>query len=98
MRESFPAMRPPRLAKGQVDPALAGQRVRACPEGRDAVMGEAAAATPYGDVAALQPKSPRSIAAGGATEQEDRRQAERDRDDGRGEVAPVAALDRKSVV
>src|SRR3546814_16651770 len=64
----------------------------ACPEGRDAVMGEAAAATPYGDVAALQPNSPRSVAAGGAAEQEDRRQAERDRDDGRLEVALVAVL------
>src|SRR5262245_66540409 len=89
-RRARSSQSPPWLAgfsKRQVEAATAGERMLAVGQGRDAVEGEPGRAAPHDDVAALEPGTARPILAARAAEEEHRRQPERDRDDGRREVA-----------
>src|SRR6266446_2771775 len=58
-------------------------------ERRDAMVGQARRATPDDDVAVLQRNAPGPVAAAHTAEQEYRRQAERNRDDRRRQIAFV---------
>ena len=75
--------------EGQIDAAIAGQRIVAVGQRRDAVINQPIRTAPNDDVAALQRNAPRPVAAAVAAEQEYRRQSERNRDDRRGQVALV---------
>src|SRR5665213_2370499 len=85
-------VRSKRPAERQIDAATPGQLIVAVVERLDAVKGQPRGAAPHGDVAAFQPEPARPVAAPRAAEQEHRRQPERDRDDGRREVALVLVL------
>ena len=62
-----------RLAKGQIDAAIPGQRVFAFGKRGDAVIDEAIGTTPNDNIAALQQNAPGAVTAAIASEQEDRR-------------------------
>ena len=80
------------LAECEVDAAAADQGMISLADWCDAMKGQPCSPAPYCDVAMFKPVTPRPIAAQCAAEQEDRRQAKRDRDDGRGEVLLVLVL------
>src|SRR5579862_3185499 len=81
-----------RLAEGQIDSALTGRRRIAIADRLDAMVVPARWTAPDHDITACQPNAPRSHVALGSSEQEDGGQAQRDRDDGRAEVALVLVL------
>src|SRR6266478_198109 len=81
-----------RLPKCQIDALPAQQRVLAVSERRDAVKGEPRRPAPYRDIVMLHPKAARFVAALQSAEQEDRGQAQRDRDDRHGKIVLVLVL------
>src|SRR5216683_8217150 len=80
------------LPERQIDTLPAHHSVLAVGEWCDAVKRQPRRAAPHRDVAVLDPKPPRPVAALGSAEQEDRGQAQRDRDDRRGEIGLVLVL------
>src|SRR5258706_2180702 len=76
----------------QIDTLPAHQGMLAVRKGCYAVKRQPCRATPHRDVAVLDPKSARPVAALQSAEQEDRGQAQRDRDDRRGEIGLVLVL------
>ena len=84
--------RPSRFAKRQIDALPAQQRMLAVGERRDAVKHKPRRPAPYHDIAMLEPKAARLVAALQSAEQEDRGQAQRHRDDRRGKILLVLVL------
>src|SRR5260370_7410170 len=81
-----------RFAKRQIDALPAQQGMLAVGERRDAVKPEPRRPAPYRDIAMLQAEAARFVAALQSAEQEDRGQAQRDRDDRSGKILLVLVL------
>src|ERR1700723_291184 len=84
--------RSPRLAEREIDALLAKHRMLAVGQWRDAVKRQPRRTAPDCDVAMLQPKPVRFVAALQSAEQKNRRQAQRHRDDRRGQIKLVHVL------
>src|ERR1700761_1675980 len=81
-----------RLAESQIDALAAEQRVLAIGERRHTMEEQPRRAAPDHDIAVLQPVANGLVRSLQATEHEDRRQAQRHRDDRRGEILLIAVL------
>src|SRR5580704_17314577 len=84
--------RSPRLAEREIDALPAQHGLLAVGQWCDAVKRQPRRAAPYRDVAMLQPKPVRFVAALQSAEQKNRRQAQRHRDDRRGQIKLVLVL------
>src|SRR5207248_6731717 len=80
------------LAKSQIDALLSQQRVNAFLQRHHAVVAQARRSAPDRHVAVLERHADRLVGSLQAAEQKNRRQAERNRHDGRAEVTLVAVL------
>src|SRR3974390_3133785 len=81
-----------RLAESQIDAPASEQRMLAIGKGRNAMKEKPRRPAPHDDVAMQQPTPLRLVAAHWPTEQEDRRQSQRHRDDRCVEILLVPVL------